>query len=154
MKSSNQEDVKGYYKNAWIIMFVLGILLSIDHLTYALIGFTPEIFEMDTGVPWAEFYGAYPTVATLVVVAERLSATGYLGMALFTTTVSFFGLRKGERWSWYALWIFPIVYGLGVAQMFQHEQIVFGLAYGVVTVLAVIGLLLPMRKIFLKDSTV
>jgi hypothetical protein len=105
-------------------------------------------------VPWVEFSGEYPTIATVVVVAERLSATGYLGMALFTTIVSFFGLRKGERWSWYALWIFPIVYGLGVAQMFQHEQIVFGLAYGVVTVLAVIGLLLPMRKIFLKDSTV
>jgi hypothetical protein len=34
-------------------------------------GITPEIFMVDTGVVWVEFANTYPTVASLLDLADR-----------------------------------------------------------------------------------
>jgi hypothetical protein len=136
-----------YQRAGWIVLFVLAILLALNSLFFGLLGVTPDIFETDTGVAWSEFSGAYPTVAILLDLAERLNGTGYFGTALFAAVVTFFGLRKGARWAWVALWIFPAVLSLGAIWFFTHDQPGIGAFYAGVTAISLIGLLLSFRLV-------
>jgi len=100
MTLSDSSKPGAYQRAGWVILLVLSILLAVNSLFFGLVGVTPAIFETDTGVAWGEFSGAYPTVATLLDLAERLNGSGYFGTALFTAIITFYGLRKGIRWTW------------------------------------------------------
>ena len=153
MSNAVQQSEKVYQKRAWLILFVLGILLTLNALIFAVMGTTPAIFEVDTGVAWSEFSTAYPTVAVAVDLETQLNGTGYFGTALFATLVTFFGFRKGERWAWYTLWVLPLVLGLGAVWFATHNQ-PGGLSifYGITALIAVAGLLLPIRKFFPRQA--
>lgn len=150
MTISESAKPKAYQRAGRIVLFVLAILLSLNSLFFGLVGVTPGIFETDTGVSWSEFSGAYPTVARLLDLAERLNGTGYFGTALFAAVVAFFGLRKGARWAWLSLWIFPAVLSLGAMWFFTHEQPGIGAFYAGVAAVALLGLLLSFRLVLPK----
>lgn len=138
---------KPYQRAGWIILFVLAILMTLNSLFFGLMGVTPEIFEQDTRVAWGDFSADYPTVATHLDLAERLNGSGYFGTALFAAIVTFFGLRKGARWSWYALWNFPAVLLLGAVWFFTHNQPGIGAFYSGAAAVAILGLLLSFRPV-------
>ena len=147
MAISEPAKPTAYQRAGWIVLFVLAILIALNSLFFGLLGVTPDIFATDTGVAWSEFSGAYPTVATLLDLAERLNGTGYFGTALFAAVVAFFGLREGARWAWVSLWIFPAVLSLGAIWFFTHDQPGIGAFYAGVTAVALIGLLLSFRLV-------
>lgn len=145
MTASDLIKPKPTQRAGWIILFVLSILMAANSLFFGLMGVTPEIFEIDTGVAWSDFAADYPTVATHLDLAERLNGSGYFGVMLFAAMVTFFGLRRGERWAWYALWIFPGVLSLGAAWFFTHNQAGIGFFYSGAAAVALLGLLLSAR---------
>jgi hypothetical protein len=138
-----------HHRYAWIILFALGLLLSLSTLAILVGGANPPMqFEVDTGVPWAVFAGDYPTVATLVSLQELLIGTGFLSGSLFATIVAFSKYRRGERWAWYIMWILPGMLGLAALLFFTHAQAYVGYYYLGAVALAVLGLLAPIRKFF------
>ena len=139
---------RAYQRAGWMVIFGLSLVLAGNSLFFGLTGADPEIFETDTGVAWSAFSDDYPTVATLVDLAERLNGTGYFGMSLFAAVVALFGLRKRARWSWYALWLFPAALLLRAGWFFTHDQPLVGGFYSAVAATAVVGLLLPFRLLF------
>ena len=142
---TGETQLKASQRAGWVIVFVLATLMVLNSLFFGLIGVTPEIFEVDTGVAWSRFSADYPTVATHLDLAERLNGSGYAGTALFAAVLAFFGLRAGVRWAWYALWIFPGVLALGALWFYTHNQAGIGAFYIGAAMVAVLGLILSYR---------
>lgn len=148
--NNQQSSEKAYQKYAWIILFGISILLVLNML---FLFFAPvsDIFESDTGVSWAEFSTDYPNVANAYLLEQRLLYAGFLGIALFGVIITFGAFRKGHRWAWYAMWVFPATLTLTAILLAFHDQMGISIFYIVFILVSVIGLLLPYRKFFPKD---
>lgn len=151
MTTTKSTHEKAYQKYAWILLFVVGILLALNILLVATFFTGPEQFEADTGVAWDEFSQVYPGVATAYILEQRLAYVGFASLALLALVITCFGFRKGHRWAWYAMWLLPATLALAVGLLVLSEQPEIGAYYGVFVVVTVIGLLLPIRKFFPKN---
>lgn len=140
---------RSYERYSWLVMFGLGLLLSLSTLGITLMGADPPSqFEADTGVRWTALKADYPTVATLVSLQELLIGTGYFGFSAFATVVAFTKYRSAERWAWYIMWLFPVLLAITTLHFFSHDQAYVGYFYGVAAVIALVAMLAPLRRFF------
>ncbi len=130
----------------------LGILLVVNILIVAGVEDHALEFKKDTGVAWDEFTAAYPGVAASYIQEQRLLYMGFASLALFALVITYFGFRQGHRWAWFAMWLLPITLTLAALLLSQSRRPEIGAFYGGFTGVAVIGLLLPIRKFFPKQS--
>ena len=151
MSTEIQPAEKLHKKYAWLIIFCLGLLILLSTAFIVLNGANPPSqFEADTGVAWADFQHDYPTVATLVSLLELLVGSAFFAIGLFAITIAVTKYRNGEQWAWVVLWILPGVLGLAALMFFTHDQAYVGYYYIGLVAIAVLGLLLPVRKFFPK----
>lgn len=150
MITAQQSQEKAYQKYAWVILFVLSILMVLNILIVAGVEDYATQFRLDTGVEWDEFTAAYPGVAAAYVLIQRLLYVGFVSLALFALFIAFFGFRQGHRWAWYGMWLLPAALLLTAILLAPSRQPELGAFYGGFTAVAVIGLLLPIRKFFSK----
>ena len=130
--------------------FLLGVTgLQVLVVMMLLLANAAAAFEADTGVAWATLAAAYPTVATQFAMSRQASLVGNLAVGAFALLVTFFGLRSGQRWAWFTLWILPASMLPGTVSLLRTENqagaAVFG---GVFMALAVAGLFLSYRAVF------
>jgi hypothetical protein len=99
-----------------------------------------------TGRTWAQFASQDPEVAYLF--SRQLNILGFLGagLGLLAAVISAIPYRHGERWAWYALWLFPVTIGAVAARMVV-DQYPAGYYYAGITTVAVVALLLPIRNL-------
>jgi hypothetical protein len=153
MAPGTEYDGRFYERYSWLVMFGLGLLLSLSTLGITLMGADPPSqFESDTGVHWTEFKADYPTVATLVSLQELLIGTGYFGFSAFATVVAFTKFRSAERWAWYVMWLFPLLLAVATLHFFTHDQAYVGYFYAVAAVIALLAMLAPVRRFFPRNS--
>ena len=144
---------RGYQKYAWLLLFGLGILGLIFAMWDMFSGFTddPQSVRALTGRTWGELVAENPGVAKLVLQWVRAAGIGALGFSILAMAMAVTGYRTGERWTWYALWSVPtvivgfIVNNLSVGGSLWPIFIVF-------LVVALAGLLLPIRKFFPRSA--
>jgi hypothetical protein len=140
---------KFYQKYAWLLLFVPGILFTLSSIALALTGgFDMSSFEESTGTAWSEFSAAEPAAAAFILQLERLIGVGSTGFALFAAAIAWTSYRRGVRYAWYIMWIFPLILGVKAVVFFDGDAVGLGAYYGVVAVIALLGLLLPYRKFF------
>jgi hypothetical protein len=68
------------------------------------------------------------------------------GFGLLAAVVSVIPYRRGERWAWYALWLFPVTIG-GVAARMLVDQYPAGYYYAGITTVALVARLIPIRNV-------
>ena len=66
------------------------------------------LFQRLTGTTWADLQATDPGAANLIDWQVRASGTNLLIMGILMVAVSFTGFRKGDRWAWYAMWVWPL----------------------------------------------
>jgi hypothetical protein len=152
MRTEHSSQEKPYEKYAWVILFLLSALLLVIILIVAGLEDHALEFQKDTGVAWEELMAAYPGVAASYTLNLRLLYVAYASLSLFSLVVSYFGLRPGHRWAWYALWLLPAALALTAILLASGRQPDVGAIYGAFAVVVVVGLLLPIRKFFPKQS--
>lgn len=98
-----------------------------------------------TGRAWEQFASQDPEVASLY--SMDLGVLGILGagFGLLAAVVSVIPYRDGQRWAWYALWLYPVTVGAVAARMLV-DQYPTGYYYAGLTTVAVVALLIPSRK--------
>jgi hypothetical protein len=67
-----------------------------------------------TRTSWNELLATSPNVANLIDLKFRTEGTSYAAIAFLTLIICLGGFRRGERWAWYALWVFPMWMALTV----------------------------------------
>jgi len=98
------------------------------------------------GRTWEQFAAQDPKIASLL--SRQLVTLGLLGagFGLLAALVSAIPYRRGERWAWYSLWLFPITFGaVAGRQLIDHYPA--GYYYAGLSAAAVVALLLPIRDV-------
>jgi len=128
---------------SWGVLTVVSIFVALSSLWVALIpaGDQTEL----TGRAWGQFALQDPEVASLY--SMDLGVLGVLGagFGVLAAVVSVIPYRRGERWAWYALLLFPITIG-GVAVRMLVDQYSAGYYYAGLTTVALVAMLIPIRN--------
>ena len=143
---------KAYEKYAWIILFAWGTFNFIGFLFLTLLGASgdPDLQRI-AGITWDELSSANPRVASYIDFINRLWGINGLSTVFFVMAISLKSYRRGEKWSWYALWSLPVVLGAHIAFQLSYGASGFTTAFTtVVLIVFLLGLLLPYRKFFPK----
>jgi hypothetical protein len=129
---------------SWGLLTVASTFVASSALWVAL---TPAGDQTElTGRAWEQFALQDPEVAYLF--SRQLTIIGFqgAGFGLLAAVVSVIPYRRGERWAWYALWLFPVTIG-GIAARMLIDQYPAGYYYAGITAVALVALLIPIRKL-------
>jgi hypothetical protein len=91
----------------------------------------------------------YPTVAANFSVANQGALVANMALGLFSLAVIHFAFRKGQPWSWFALWIPPLSMVPGVVNLILSNTPAW-IVYlgGGIILLTILGLLISFRSFF------
>lgn len=126
--------------------FILAVVTTLTALNGSWVALTPVGAQTElSGRTWEQFAAANADVATiysldLALLGMSLTAFSILGLA-----ASLIPYRRGERWSWFVLWLIPLLYG-GMALRMLSDQYDVGYMYLGLLVISLIGMLIPARK--------
>jgi hypothetical protein len=107
-----------------------------------------------TGTTWQELRADHPRIANLIDTQIRAHAVSLLVLGLLSATVSLTGLRRGERWAWYAMWIWPLWSASAAVNTLKVDKVpgagtpVPAISGSIFTVLSALTLILSYRKYF------
>ena len=66
------------------------------------------LFGSMTGTTWDELRAADPGAAKMIDYLWRVEGAALVVVGLLTAAISLTALRRGDRWAWYAMWVFPL----------------------------------------------
>jgi hypothetical protein len=132
-------------KSSWILLTAVGLLATLSALYVA---FTPAGSQTDLATrSWETFASADPEVAAIFVRQLVLAGLSAAGFGLFGIIITLYAFRTGLKWAWFAMWLFPLLFGGGAIRMLVESYDV-GYWYVVLALLSAIGLLIPVRRFF------
>jgi len=114
-----------YEKYGWMILSasaLLGIVAAVVTTFPPLYVFSSSLYE-----------GVYPIMGAL--------GTALVGFNILALVMSLIPYRRGERWSWFTLWMLP----LGWVSQFVF---LLDVSYLILAVFTTVGLVLPYRRFF------
>jgi hypothetical protein len=100
---------------AWVVLSLIFMLFAVEIVRMggsAYAGEEAEQFKTITGTTWDDLAAKSPGVAQLIDYQLRASGAAGLAAALFSLAIAVFGLRRGHRWAWLTMWIWPAFLGL------------------------------------------
>jgi hypothetical protein len=65
------------------------------------------LFAGITGMTWDELKAADPAAARFIDGQVRLGGAELLLIGLLSLAITVFGLRRGQRWAWVTMWLWP-----------------------------------------------
>jgi len=141
---------KGYVKNAWILLAVLGVIgiLFGVALTFNLPVDTAFI-QNQLGQTTSSFQSSNPKAYSLVQTLTRDSGVILLGYSILATGIAYTAFRRGMKWAWYVSLYLPLF-----LLYFTAETYYFGgnnwPLYAIFFLVSLAGIFLPYRKFFPK----
>lgn len=134
-------------KISWILVLTVAVLSVLSALY---VGLTPTADQTELqGRTWEQFASQDPEVAGLYSMDLALLGMSIAAFAVLAVVLAAIPYRRGERWAWYALWVVPLLWGGVAARMFV-DQYSAAPVYAVAAVIAVVGLLIPIRRILME----
>ncbi len=111
-----------------------------------------------TGMTLSQIKNTSPSLYNYIVeLWQRHSFNGLL-YAVFGMLIAAIPFRRGEKWAWYALWVFPVWTVFEAAALYEVTGLESGGAspaeVAVVVIIMITGLALPYRKFFPKKQGV
>lgn len=141
----SNEDIRTKRNSGWMLIFGVAFLQTLSS-TFLLAFSGSQTFEADTGVAWSELSSTFPTVATQFTIVQGASLVATLAVGVLSLAITYFALRKGQRWAWFAAWILPANMLPGIMGLAQTEnQAGVALSGGAFVLIAVVGLAISYR---------
>jgi hypothetical protein len=129
---------------SWVLVLTVAVLSVLSALY---VGLTPTADQTELqGRTWEEFASQDPEVAAIYSMDLALLGMSIGAFAVLASVVAAMPYRRGERWAWYALWVVPLLWGAVAARMII-DQYSAASVYAVAAAVAVVGLLIPIRRI-------
>jgi len=80
------------------------------------------LFSRLTGTTWDALQAADPGAANLIDYQVRASGVWLLLIGILSLGICVTALRQGERWAWYAMWVWPLGVAVIVAVLWSAMQ--------------------------------
>ncbi len=110
----NQKTETIFERHSWKVFLGLSLIIVLFGLGDIVAGGStfetgegPTLLGI-TGMTWQELQTASPQVANLVDYLVRSGGAHLLVVGLLSTFISLTAFRQGQRWAWYAMWIWPL----------------------------------------------
>jgi FtsH-binding integral membrane protein len=106
--------VRFFERYGWAVFAVLGVIVVLFGAGDIASGGTSlqsgeaVLFNSMTGTTWDELRAANPGAAKFIDYLWRAEGAALVVVGLLTVAISVTALRRGDRWAWYAMWIFPL----------------------------------------------
>lgn len=148
---------------AWVVFAVLGVIVvlfgagDINSGGTSLQSGEAVLFSSMTGTTWDELRVANPGAAKLIDYLWRAEGAALVLVGLLTVAISLSALRRGERWAWYAMWVFPLWVALvylvfWIAQPDLHSGIPIPLISGAVFLVITVATLALSSRRYLRQA--
>jgi hypothetical protein len=97
-------------RSAWIALIVVGAIFGLFGLSDMILGMDadPAIAESLAGIAWEDLQATQPRVANLVSMSSRSLGAAIFVVSILSMSITLTAFRRGERWAWYALWVWPL----------------------------------------------
>jgi hypothetical protein len=97
-------------RSAWIALIVVGAIFGLFGVSDLMQGMDadPAIAESVIGRPWEDLQASNPRIASLIDMYVRSLGAGILVVSILSLAVTLTAFKRGERWAWYALWVWPL----------------------------------------------
>ena len=143
-------------KYGWVWYLALGLLWLMVGYSQM---FNPTVLlEKDaqhkTGMSLSELEASSPEAMELILWQMGTMGNLKIYWSLFLIAITLTGYRKGEKWAWYTMWLAPAV--LVTQAIFDINflgDVNAGRIWIPIVFLSLVGLLLPYRKFFPKNTT-
>lgn len=147
---------KIYEKYAWIIFLIIGIMIFAAGIPHMFgINTDPALVETISGQTIDELKSSNPMFFNLYNFYFSGGGLSDIGFAFFLIIISLTAYRKGQKWSWYALWFVPVFFLtwilISLPLPIKAKSSLFPPLI-IFIVLSLVGLLLPIRKFFTKKQ--
>lgn len=110
----SQKPQTYFERHAWKVFLGISLIIALFGLGDILIGGSsfatgeaPTVQGI-TGMTWEELQTASPQAANLIDYLVRSGGAHLLVIGILSSLVSLTAFRQGERWAWYAMWIWPL----------------------------------------------
>lgn len=80
-------------------------------------------FQGITGMTWDQLKAADPAAARLIDSQVRSGGALLLFIGLLNLAIALYGLRRGERWAWFTMWLWPGWLVLLLVQLVFTERV-------------------------------
>jgi hypothetical protein len=149
-----------FERHAWKVLVFFGLFMAFIGLPDILFGgsFYQEAEGTSlgaiTGMTWEQLEAASPDAAAMIDYKMRIGGMQFLFLGLFSIAVVLTGFRRGERWAWYTMWLYPlflVLHSLLILSSIEHPEagIPAPLVSGpVVLVITALTLALSYRKFY------
>jgi len=152
---NNSKQDKFYEKYAWVIFVLIGIMIIAGGIPHMLgVNTDPALVEAISGETIEGLKLSSPMHYNLYNFYFQSGGISDIGVALFLISISIFAYRKGEKWSWFSMWIIPIFFLAFILISLQLPEAARNSLIPPLSALlaaGLIGLLLPIRKFFPKN---
>jgi hypothetical protein len=150
----NVQNGKWYERYAWILLFVMGLLLVVVGTSYIAMGL-PERPVHEAAFRDGRVYApplleqSPPQLSVMFGQVMRSWGIFELGFGIFVMATTWFRFRKGDRWAWFVLWLLPAAMLAELLNVLWAGMIVGPLP--IFLFVSVLGLVLPYRQFFRYD---
>ncbi len=159
MKSVKAKKETFFERHSWKVLLVISIIFALFSIGDILQGMSadPAIANSITGVTWEELQISSPAVASLIDLQVRSGGVQLFILASLSILVCLSGYRRGARWAWYALWMWPLLMACIFLMFVTAERHLNFLppppmiSAPFFFIISVVALLLPYRKFFPKQ---
>lgn len=143
---------KGYQKNAWILLAILGVIGLIFGIALFLgLPVFQSLIENQLGQSVSSFSSSNPKAYSLIQTILRDEGAAILGVSILGIAISYKAFRRGERWAWYAELATPVFFLYLTVDNYSLGYAIWPLD-AVFLLVSLAGLFLPYRKFFPKKQ--
>jgi hypothetical protein len=151
-----------FERHAWKVLLFFSLFMTLIGLPDLLAGGSyykgggASTLQGITSMTWEQLEATSPKAAAMIDFKARMGGLQYIFLGLFSMAITLTGFRRGERWAWYTMWLFPLFFAshfLVILHAYKHPQagIPVPLVSGpVVLVITALTLALSYRKFFPK----
>jgi len=117
-----------FERHAWKVFTGLSLIVVLFGVGDVLIGGltfqTGEdvLFNSLSGTTWGELNATAPGPANLIDYQVRAGGAYLLMIGLLSLSITLTALRRGDRWAWYAMWVWPLGILLIEAQLLSSVR--------------------------------
>ena len=110
MTETETEKEPFMHRNAWIVFIVVAVIFVLFGIGDVIRGMDadPAIAESIAGETWENVQSTSPALADLVDLVVRSQGFTITILSILSIAITLYAFRPGERWGWYALWIWPV----------------------------------------------
>jgi hypothetical protein len=113
---ANSKTETFFERHSWKVLLFFGLFTTFIGLPDLLAGSLyyegagASLLQGISGMTWEQLEATSPNATPVIDFKVRMGGVQYIFLGLFSMAIALTGFRRGERWAWYTMWLFPLFF--------------------------------------------